>query len=509
MIKIISRKSDLAVIQAEIVANALKQADKDISVSFIKKETEGDIDQLTSLSKLSNIGVFTNDIRDSLLNNEADLAVHSLKDLPIEDQKDTLIVSMLERADSRDILFLKKDIFENYNNKELRILTSSPRRVYNFSNFLESLIPFNPSNITFEDVRGNIPTRLEKLLNGDCQGLIVAKAAIDRLISYGNKDISAKIQSYLDDLLWMIIPLSLNPCAPGQGAIAIEVNSKRKDIIELVNKINHNETFSQVAKEREILQNYGGGCHQKIGVSIESKFFGQILTIKGQTEEGLEIEKREVVNQTTDWKNIPESNFFPSNLNKYKLFERKLINKNLKKINKLKNTNIYVSRENALPKNQNIELTNVVWTSGIKTWKKLAEKGYWVNGSSDSLGEDDPEIKCLSKNKKWVKLTHNMTQKNYFKSHKDPQNARIIPTYELKPVNMNEDLNEKTHFYWMSGSAFKLALKNYPKIINANHSCGPGNTLKTIKKYINKNNINVFLSYEDALKNITRPGDKK
>ena len=74
----------------------------------------------------------------------------------------------------------------------------------------------------------------------------------------------------------------------------LEVNSKRKDIIELINKINHIETFSQVIKEREILQNYGGGCHQKIGVSIESKFFGKILTIKGQTEEGLKIEKREV-----------------------------------------------------------------------------------------------------------------------------------------------------------------------------------------------------------------------
>ena len=191
------------------------------------------------------------------------------------------------------------------------------------------MLPFNPSNITFEDVRGNIPTRLEKLLNGDCQGLIVAKAAIDRLISYGNKDISAKIQSYLDDLLWMIIPLSLNPCAPGQGAIAIEVNSKREDIIELVNKINHNETFSQVAKERGSSKLWRR-LSQKIGVSIRSKFFGQILTIKGQTEEGLEIEK-EVVNQTTDWKNIPESNFFPSNLNKYKLFERKLINKKSKK----------------------------------------------------------------------------------------------------------------------------------------------------------------------------------
>ena len=89
-------------------------------------------------------------------------------------------------------------------------------------------------------------------MNGDCQGLIVAKAAIDRLISYGNKSISNEI-SYIDGkFLWMVIPLSLNPCAPGQGAIAIEVNSKRKDIIELVKKINHNETFSQVAtRERD------------------------------------------------------------------------------------------------------------------------------------------------------------------------------------------------------------------------------------------------------------------
>ena len=78
MIKIISRKSDLAVIQAEMVAQALTQVDKNIPISFIKKETEGDLDQLTSLSLLSNIGVFTNDIRESLLNNEADIAVHSL-----------------------------------------------------------------------------------------------------------------------------------------------------------------------------------------------------------------------------------------------------------------------------------------------------------------------------------------------------------------------------------------------------------------------------------------------
>ena len=80
----------------------------------------------------------------------------------------------------------------------------------------------------------------------------------------------------------MVIPLSLNPCAPGQGAIAIEVNSKREDIIELIKKINHNETYSQVAEEREILQNYGGGCHQKIGVSIEDKFLERFLLLKAR-----------------------------------------------------------------------------------------------------------------------------------------------------------------------------------------------------------------------------------
>ena len=90
------------------------------------------------------------------------------------------------------------------------------------------------------------------------------------------------------------------------------------------------------------------------------------------------MRRREIIDNKNNWKNIPENHFFPSNIEKYKLFERKIINKNLIKINKLKNTNIYVSRENALPEDISIEFTNVIWTSGIKTWKKLAKKGYWV-----------------------------------------------------------------------------------------------------------------------------------
>ena len=112
MVKIVSRKSDLAIIQAEYVAKELRKINKNIDITFIKKETQGDIDQLTSLSSLSDVGVFTNDIRKSLLEDESDIAVHSLKDLPVENQAGTVIASILKRGDIRDILFLKRNSFD-------------------------------------------------------------------------------------------------------------------------------------------------------------------------------------------------------------------------------------------------------------------------------------------------------------------------------------------------------------------------------------------------------------
>ena len=120
----------------------------------------------------------------------------------------------MKRGDIRDILFLKRNSFDEYNNKNIKILTSSPRRSYNFSNFLNSLLPFEPKEIIFEDVRGNIPTRLNKLVTGDCDGLIVAKAAIDRLVQDGSEEISNYIKNLINDLFWMIAPVSLNPSAP-------------------------------------------------------------------------------------------------------------------------------------------------------------------------------------------------------------------------------------------------------------------------------------------------------
>ena len=149
----------------------------------------------------------------------------------------------------------------------------------------------------------------------------------------------------------------------------------------------------------------------------------------------------------------------------------------------------------------------MIWTSGVKTWLKLAKKGYWVNGTADSLGEEDPKVSNLTNNRKWVKFTHSQVKGKYFKNPNIPENAKILSTYKLKPLSINEDLSKKTHFYWMSGSAFKLALDNYPEIIQSQHACGPGNTYKYIKKYIKDDNLNILLGYEDALGIVERSGE--
>ncbi|MEC8448350.1 MAG: hydroxymethylbilane synthase, partial [Pseudomonadota bacterium] len=172
-LKIVSRKSPLARIQAQLVAKEIRKQFPNINLEHIYKSTLGDADLTTPLNKMPDVGVFTNDIRNDLLNGEADIAVHSWKDLPVDLEKGTKISATIKRADKRDMFFIKK---ESLGKQKLSILSSSPRREKNLSLFLPLALPFE-SNISFKDVRGNIHTRLKKLIEGNDDGLVVAKAA--------------------------------------------------------------------------------------------------------------------------------------------------------------------------------------------------------------------------------------------------------------------------------------------------------------------------------------------
>ena len=166
-VRILSRKSELAIIQARLVGLELKKKFPDLNISYLYKSTKGDINQTSSLSNMKSLGVFTNDLRKDLQNNKCDIIVHSWKDLPIEFGDKTFIAGTLKRADERDILFIdKKKINRIKKSKKISILSSSPRRAYNLKPFIAEYFPYECKNISFHDVRGNIPTRFKKFLGG-------------------------------------------------------------------------------------------------------------------------------------------------------------------------------------------------------------------------------------------------------------------------------------------------------------------------------------------------------
>ena len=407
MIKIISRKSDLAIIQACLVGDAIKDRKSDMSIEYLYKDTRGDIDLTTPLSQLPEIGVFTSDLRESLINEEADIAVHSWKDLPINLTKGTKIIGTLPRADMRDIIFFKKKNLDKIEkNKTLNLLTSSPRREYNLNTFLKNALPYKIEKISFDNIRGNIPTRLNKYFFGDADGIVLAKAALDRLLD-NNTDLSKDIRKILGSSNWLIPPLSENPCAPAQGAIAIEVKDGRDDIINLIREINDTETFESVQIERNILSSYGGGCHQKIGVSYEKRDFGDVLTLKGMTDDNIALNQRKIERKeesNNSWYNIDQNKIYPSDLKNYNFFSRNNLKDHIEDISFLRNKNILASRANVLDGKIKIDSSNILWSSGVKTWFQLVKKGYWVNGSFDSLGENEENLKFIANND-WVKLT--------------------------------------------------------------------------------------------------------
>ena len=492
-IKILSRKSDLAIIQANQVGLRIKEKFPNIDIEYITKKTAGDIDLKTPLSKMENVGVFTDDLRSDLVKNECDIAVHSWKDLPLDLGRETFLGGSLERADQRDILFVKKNNIEKINkSKSISVLSSSPRRIYNLNEFIKEYLPFNCKKIFFKDIRGNIPTRFEKFILGHEDCMVVAKAAIDRLI-HSNMDqfnnLSKNIKEKINECLWTITPLSQNPTSPGQGALGIEVRKDNNEIIEILKKISDTMTIECVNHEREILKKYGGGCHQKIGVSFFPMFFGLMKSEKGEADNGQKFSNwGKYKNNILKKEKISIKNLYPESLKDNKLFFRKEIKESISKINALRKHCIWIARKSSIPENVKIHDSNIIWTSGIKTWKHLTRRGIWVNGTADGMGENlEANIDSLTSNP-WIKLTHSNAPISKIK--------KTIATYDLLKQPIKKKLNTKKYFYWMSSSAFEYAIQNFPDIIQANHACGPGNTYQEIKKTItDPNKLSIALSY--------------
>lgn len=242
-IKIGTRKSKLALAQTNMVVNEIKKYFPSINIEVVHFTTKGDKVLNKPLINIGGKGVFVTEIEDALLNKEIDLAVHSAKDLPLKLQDNLTISSVLKRGNYRDTLVTVKGKEIDFS-REIIIGTGSNRRKLAFKN----LYP----NATFKDIRGNVDTRLNKLYNGEYDGIILAMAGLERLDLLSDSRFTFTPFDYKD-----FVP------APCQGIIAIE--SRNNDLTEILSKINHKDTFYSFQTERHILKILNADCGMPLG----------------------------------------------------------------------------------------------------------------------------------------------------------------------------------------------------------------------------------------------------
>ena len=483
----------LARIQARIVGRQLEERFPNKEVEYHTATASADRNMAINIANSNSVGLFTKDISNKIINKKYDIAVHSWKDVPVEPSNQTEIIGTVDRGDMRDVLIVKKKSVKNKRVEKFQILSSSPRRKHNLTLHLSNLVPFHFERLTFLEVRGNIETRLRKFVTGDSDGIVMAKVAIDRILNSNDYMAIDFIKGILKEHKWIILPLSIFPTAPGQGAIGIEIRNDRDDLKKIINQINNKSVFDNVLKEKDTLSKYGGGCQQKIGVSIYSKNRRTIYSLKGKTEQGNELDIYDFIDTTLDknYKNIPKELLYIQK-NGENIFERIKVRNN-KKIGSLENSFIHISRKNVLDDVQKIKSNNYLWTSGIKCWHHAVSLGYWVNGSSDSMGESDfNDLKFF--------IPNNISKYSLTHSKAKSKNYELVTTYELKvndDILKNLQIENKEYFYWMSPTQFEIITTYYPEILNKNHSSGFGKTYDFLRtKLPNPEEISCFLSYD-------------
>jgi hydroxymethylbilane synthase len=238
-IRIATRRSSLALAQATRVANLLTRHHPEVSIRLIGVETAGDRDATGDITSLTETGAFVSAVQDAVLDHRADIAVHSLKDLPVDSPSDLVLAAFPERASPLDVLVGSRlDRLP----AGATVGTGSPRRS-------AQLLELRPDLETV-GIRGNVDTRIRKVSNGDVDGAVLAKAGLDRL---GQTHRIAQRFSSQE-----MVP------APGQGALAVEARGD-SEAAEIAASIDDRDLRPLLTAERELLSRTGAGCRSALG----------------------------------------------------------------------------------------------------------------------------------------------------------------------------------------------------------------------------------------------------
>jgi len=249
-----TRGSDLALTQSRWIA--AKIAEEHVDVELVIISTSGDRSNAPTFGAIGPQGVFVREIEQALLDNAIDIAVHSFKDLPTTSPRGLVIGAVPPRRDPADWLFVRRG--QSPSLAGARVGTSSARR----QAWLRHLYP----GITIEPLRGNVPTRLQRLADGDFDAILLAGAGVERL---------NEASDVLSGALAQIERIRLDPedfvPAPAQGALAVQCRASDKTVRALLSQIDDPPTRSAVEAERAALKLVEGGCDTAFGAYARDK----------------------------------------------------------------------------------------------------------------------------------------------------------------------------------------------------------------------------------------------
>lgn len=468
-----TRKSLLAVTQCTLLKEHIESL-SDVTFSLKKMVTEGDQKTDKPLWQMDGKDFFTKELDSALLNNEIDMVVHSYKDLGSERPKGIKLAAIGKRSYAHDILLIKNEkINQIAKQKEFIVGTSSPRRQVNITKYLKDYLPNSSSDLEVkcQTLRGNVNTRIQKLLDNKYDAIVLAMAGLERLAL---KSDSLKVLKELtQELTFMILPQRDFTSAASQGSLAVEVNEKaNEELLASLDKIHHSQSQKEIEAERKCFQNYGGGCHLAVGIYAK-EIAGQLVIIEKGEHAGKEVNNCWIQGQSLE--HLRGNKVYTVLGDKDFLITKSPITQDLSP-----QAQYFVTSSHCF---HNLKPGLKLWAAGSRTMKKLASQGHWVFGCADSLGHD--VIKNFS-DSAVVKL---LTSQTEFKvlSHDRAESVigDVIPCYKREvneSVSAPEDFIQADIYYWNSFFQYQSYVQHFPFVKEKLHCCGLGKTFSQFKE---------------------------
>ena len=378
-----SRGSDLALWQANHVLRKVQKLGLTAELKIIT--TQGDAIQNLSFDKLEGKGFFTKEIEEALLKKEIDLDVHSHKDLPTTSPEGLKIAAVSEREDAAELIVIRKEAVENglkfSFKKNAKVGTSSARRKSQLLAFRDDII--------IEELRGNVPTRIQKLLDKKYDAIMLAAAGVERL----RIDLSEFKVVRLD-------PKEFIP-APAQGVLGLQIREDDHELFEYINKLNSEKVEDIIGVERKVLNLFDGGCQLPLG----------IYCIKEDNKFKVWASKSDA------WNTMPKRLYFESFTDEG--FAEKIVNK----LNSIKGTSVLITRD----LKENSFFKNV-----------LEGNGYKVQGVS--FIEIKPVAIANVPQTDWVFFASGNAIEHFFN-----QNPELKPKTKFGVIGKSTELELKKH----------------------------------------------------------------